>query len=103
MVGGISPGANINCITGHAIFEATHGTAPALVGKNIANPSSLIYSAVLMLQYMGWDEAATLISRSLERCFEDSRATYDLARFMPRGPSLSTTEFTHDVLERINS
>ena len=104
MVGGIGiePGDNINYITGHAIFEATHGTAPTLVGKNIANPCSLILSAVMMLQYMGWDEAASLISRSLERCFEDSRATFDLARFMPRGVSRSTTEFTHDVIERIN-
>ena len=105
MVGGIgiAPGANINYVTGHAIFEATHGTAPILVGKNVANPCSLILSAVMMLQYMGWDEAATLISRSLERCFEDSRATFDLARFMPRGVSRSTTEFTRDVIERINT
>ena len=104
MVGGIgiAPGANINYDTGHAIFEATHGTAPTLIGKNVANPCSLILSAVMMLEYMGWDEAATLISRSLERCFEDSLATFDLARFMPRGVSRSTTEFTHDVIERIN-
>ena len=105
MVGGIgiAPGANINYNTGHAIFEATHGTAPALAGKNEANPCSLILSAVMMLQYMGWDEAASLINRSLEQCFKDSRATHDLARFMPEGISRSTTEFTQDVIKRINS
>ena len=105
MVGGIgiAPGANINYNSGHAIFEATHGTAPSLAGKNVANPCSIILSAVMMLEYIEWQEAADLITRALERCFEDSRATFDLARFMPSGVSRSTTEFTHDVIERINN
>ena len=103
MVGGIgiSPGANINYETGHAIFEATHGTAPSLAGKNVANPCSLILSAVMMLEYINWHEAALLITRALERSFEDARATFDLARFMPCGRSLSITEFTREIIERI--
>ena len=103
MVGGIgiAPGANINYDTGHAIFEATHGTAPSLAGKNVANPCSLILSAVMMLEYMNWREAALLITRALERSFEDARATFDLARFMPCGRSLSTTDFTREIIERI--
>lgn len=103
MVGGIgiAPGANINYETGHAIFEATHGTAPSLAGKNVADPCSLILSAVMMLEYMNWREASLLITRALERSFEDARATFDLARFMPCGRSLSTTEFTREIIERI--
>lgn len=90
---GIAPGANINYTTGHAIFEATHGTAPAIAGKNCANPSSIILSAVMMLDYMGWNEASGLIVNALEKAFEQGRATSDLARFMPGGQSLGTKEF----------
>lgn len=105
MVGGIgiAPGANINYETGHAIFEATHGTAPSIAGRNIANPCSILLSAVMMLQYIGWSEAGTLITRALEHSFEDARATFDLARFMPGGVSLSTTEFTREIIQRIDS
>ncbi len=104
MVGGnsIVPKANINFETGHAIFEGVKGTVPELVGKNIADPCSLILSGVMLLEYIGWDEAASLIKRSIEKCFEDSLAVYDLARFMPRGKARSTFEFTHDIIERIN-
>ena len=95
MVGGIgiAPGANINYKTGHAIFEATHGTAPDIAEKNIVNPSSLLLSAVMMLEYIGWTEAAELITKGLERLYSESKATSDLARFMDNGESLSTSEF----------
>ncbi|WP_099462848.1 NADP-dependent isocitrate dehydrogenase [Parabacteroides provencensis] len=95
MVGGIgiAPGANINYVSGHAIFEATHGTAPTIAGKNIVNPSSLLLSSVMMLGYMGWNEAASLITSALEKAFEKGEATHDLARFMPGGKSLGTKEF----------
>lgn len=95
MVGGIgiAPGANINYNSGHAVFEATHGTAPNIAGKNSVNPSSLLLSAVMMLEYFGWNEAANLITSAMEQAFESGKATNDLARFMPNGVSLSTTEF----------
>ena len=103
MVGGIgiAPGANINYKTGHAIFEATHGTAPNIAGKNVVNPCSIILSAVMMLGYFGWTEAAALIEKALENSFLEARATHDLARFMPNGTSLSTTDFTREIVERI--
>lgn len=95
MVGGIgiAPGANINYRTGHAIFEATHGTAPNIAGKNVVNPCSLLLSSVMMLEYLGWKEAASLITHALEEAFSRGQATNDLARFMPNGQALSTTEF----------
>lgn len=100
MVGGIgiAPGANINYDTGHAIFEATHGTAPNIAGKNIVNPSSLLLSSVMMLEYMGWNEPAALITAALEASFSAGRATHDLARFMPGGTSLGTKEFGEAIL-----
>lgn len=105
MVGGIgiAPGANINYHTGHAIFEATHGTAPNIAGKNRVNPCSIILSAVMMLQHFGWTEAATLIENALEDSFTAGHATADLARFMPHGVSLSTTAFTDEIIERIEN
>ncbi len=104
MVGGIgiAPGANINYDTGNAIFEATHGTAPDLAGKNAANPCSLILSAAMMLGYIGWNEAAERITSALERSFAAGRATEDLARFMPGGVALSTSGFTDELVELIN-
>lgn len=105
MVGGIgiAPGANINYQTGHAIFEATHGTAPNIAGKDVVNPCSLILSAVMMLEHFGWNEAAKLIVNALEASFGEGRATHDLARFMPGGVSLGTSAFTKEITERINS
>lgn len=105
MVGGIgiAPGANINYDSGHAIFEATHGTAPNIAGKDIVNPCSLVLSAVMMLEYLGWQEAADLIVRALVHSFEDGRATADLARFMPGGEALSTSAFTREIIERIEN
>lgn len=103
MVGGIgiAPGANINYKTGHAIFEATHGTAPDIAGKDIVNPCSIILSAVMMLEYFGWKKSASLIEKALEKSFIEGRATADLARFMPGGVSMSTSNFTREVVERI--
>lgn len=103
MVGGIgiAPGANINYQTGHAIFEATHGTAPNIAGKDVVNPCSIILSAVMMLEHFGWTEAAALIEHALEQSFMDGRATADLARFMPGGVSLSTSAFTEEIMARI--
>ncbi|WP_294629041.1 NADP-dependent isocitrate dehydrogenase [uncultured Bacteroides sp.] len=103
MVGGIgiAPGANINYHTGYAIFEATHGTAPDIAGKDVANPCSIILSAVMMLEYLGWKEPATLIEKSLEQSFLEACATHDLARFMPNGTPLPTSVFTREIVERI--
>lgn len=101
MVGGIgiAPGANINYHSGHAIFEATHGTAPNIVGKNVVNPCSLLLSSVMMLEYLGWKEAANLIIVALEKSFSQGEATHDLARFMPNGHSLGTVEFGQRIEE----
>lgn len=103
MVGGIgiAPGANINYVSGHAIFEATHGTAPNIAGKDVVNPCSLILSAVMMLEYMGWQKPADLIVRALEDSFSAGEATHDLARFMYEGKSLSTSAFTREIIQRI--
>ena len=101
MVGGIgiAPGANINYLSGHAIFEATHGTAPNIAGKNVVNPCSLLLSSVMMLEYLGWKEAATLITAALEKAFSLGEATPDLARFMPDGKALGTDEFGKRIVE----
>lgn len=100
MVGGIgiAPGANINYASGHAIFEATHGTAPNIAGKDKVNPSSLLLSSVMMLEYMGWNEAAALITSAMERSFGRGEATHDLARFMPNGKSLGTKAFGDAII-----
>lgn len=90
---GIAPGANINYGSGHAIFEATHGIAPDIADKDVVNPCSIILSAVMMLEYMGWDEAARLITSAMERLFAGGHATADLARFMPDGKPLGTRAF----------
>lgn len=103
MVGGIgiAPGANINYNTGYAIFEATHGTAPDIAGKNKANPCSMLLSGVMMLEYMGWTEAGEMINRALENLFENGFATADLARFMTGGKALSTTDFAEKVIKSL--
>ena len=79
---GIAPGANINYDTGHAVFEATHGTAPKYAGQDKVNPGSVILSGVMMLDYLGWGEAARRIETGLERAIEAGTVTYDLARLM---------------------
>lgn len=94
---GIAPGANINYESGHAIFEATHGTAPDIAGKNIANPSSLILSGVMMFEYLGWQEVAELIKIALSASFLSGALTADL------GGKLSTSEFTDTLVQYIKS
>jgi isocitrate dehydrogenase len=103
MVGGIgiAPGANINYATGHAIFEATHGTAPDIAGQNKVNPCSILLSAVMMLRYMGWTEPADTIENALERAFATGHATADLARFMDGATPLGTKEFTEYIVKNL--
>lgn len=98
---GIAPGANINYDTGLAIFEATHGTAPDIAGRNIANPCSNLLSGVMMLEHIGWQDAADIVYAALEKSFSEGFATADLARQMPDGKALSTTEFTKHVISLI--
>ena len=98
---GIAPGGNINYQTGHAIFEATHGIAPDIAGKDIVNPSSIILSAVMMLDYMGWHEAGRMIEDALERLFQKGVATADLARFMPDGTTVGTKLFGEKIIEQL--
>lgn len=98
---GIAPGANINYTTGDAIFEATHGTAPDIAGKDIVNPCSNVLSGVMMLEYIGWDEAARLVVKALEKSFEAGYATQDLARLMENGKSMGTAAFTGHIVELI--
>lgn len=98
---GISPGANINYSTGLAIFEATHGTAPDIAGKNIVNPCSNILSGVMMLEHMGWNDAAGLIYSALECSLAGGFATADLARTMDNGKTMGTKEFTEHIIGNI--
>ena len=79
---GIAPGANINYVTGHAIFEATHGTAPKYAGLDKVNPSSVILSGCMMLEHLGWDEASKLIYKGIENSIAKKRVTYDFERLM---------------------
>ncbi|MCT3136367.1 NADP-dependent isocitrate dehydrogenase [Lactococcus lactis] len=94
---GIAPGANINYKSGHAIFEATHGTAPDIAGKNIANPSSLILSGVMMFEYLGWQEVAELIKIALSFSFRNGNLTADL------GGKLSTSKFSDVLIDFIKT
>jgi isocitrate dehydrogenase len=98
---GIAPGANINYLTGHAIFEATHGTAPKYAGQNKVNPGSVILSGEMMLRYMGWPEAADLIVRSLERTIAQKRVTYDFERLMDGATLVSTSGFAEAMVENM--
>ncbi len=98
---GIAPGANINYSTGHAIFEATHGIAPDIAGQDIVNPSSIILSAVMMLDYMGWGQAGELITAALEKLFRQGTATNDLARFMENGKPVGTKEFATQLIDAL--
>ena len=100
---GISPGANINYVTGHAIFEATHGTAPALAGQNKANPCSFLLSAEMMLRYIGWGEAADVLVRAIEQCIADKQVTADLAEMMPGAAALSTGAFGDALIARMHA
>ncbi len=96
---GISPGANINYKTGTAVFEATHGTAPDIAGKNIANPSSLVLSGAMLLEYIGWKEAGSLIVSSIGKTIKNKTVTADFAYQMENAELLSCSEFTKAVIE----
>ncbi len=95
---GIAPGANINYTSGHAIFEATHGTAPKYAGKDQVNPSSVILSGAMMLEYMGWQEAATLIEKGIEGAIAQKRVTYDFHRLMDGATKLKCSEFGDEII-----
>jgi isocitrate dehydrogenase len=95
---GIAPGGNINPVTGHAVFEATHGTAPKYAGLDRANPSSVVLSGEMMLRHMGWTEAADLVVRGVERAIASGRVTYDFARSMPGASEVSTSEFGDAII-----
>ena len=99
---GISPGANINYHTGYAIFEATHGTAPDIAGLGKANPSSLLLSGVMMLEYFGWQEAADLITQAIEQALARKQVTSDFAHQLPDATLLSTQEFGEYLITLLN-
>jgi isocitrate dehydrogenase len=98
---GIAPGGNINYVTGHAIFEATHGTAPKYAGMDKVNPGSVILSGEIMFRYLGWHEAAELIVKGLEGAIADKIVTYDFARLMEGATEVKTSEFAAAAIERM--
>jgi len=98
---GIAPGGNINYVTGHAVFEATHGTAPKYANLDKVNPGSVILSGEMMLRYLGWNEAADLIVRSLESTIAAKRVTYDLARMIPGATELKCSEFGSEMIKNM--
>ena len=98
---GIAPGANINYLTGHAIFEATHGTAPKYANQDKVNPGSVILSGVMMLEHLGWKEAADLINKGLEAAIESKRVTYDFERQMEGATLLKCSEFGAEVVKNM--
>ncbi|MBE1441336.1 NADP-dependent isocitrate dehydrogenase [Paenibacillus sp. OAS669] len=95
---GIAPGANINYVTGHAIFEATHGTAPKYAGLDVVNPGSVILSGVMMLEHLGWQEAADLIYKGMETAINNKTVTYDFARLMEGATEVKCSEFANQVI-----
>lgn len=98
---GIAPGANINYVTGHAVFEATHGTAPKYAGKDMVNPGSVILSGMMMLEHMGWLEAAQLIEKGLQGAIAKKRVTYDFERLMEGATKLKCSEFGTEIINNM--
>lgn len=98
---GIAPGANINYLTGMAIFEATHGTAPKYAGQDKVNPSSVILSGVMMLEFMGWKEAADLIEKGMEAAIAKKTVTYDFHRLMEGAKLLKCSEFGQAIIDNM--
>nr|WP_263325455.1 NADP-dependent isocitrate dehydrogenase [Neobacillus sp. Marseille-Q6967] len=98
---GIAPGANINYETGHAIFEATHGTAPKYAGLDKVNPSSVILSGVLLLEHLGWNEAAKMVIKSVEKTIASKVVTYDFARLMEGATEVKTSEFADELIKNM--
>ena len=99
---GIAPGGNVNYVTGHSIFEATHGTAPKYAGQDKVNPGSVILSGEMMLRRLGWTEAADLILRGLEASIGEKIVTYDFARQMEGATQVKTSEFASAMIERMS-
>jgi len=98
---GIAPGANINYVTGHAIFEATHGTAPKYANLDKVNPGSVILSGVMMFEYLGWQEAADIIVKSIDKTIGQKRVTYDFERMMQGAILLSCSGFADALIENM--
>ncbi len=99
---GIAPGANINYISGHALFEATHGTAPKYAGQDKVNPCSLALSGEMMFRYLGWEEAADLLIKGIERAIGKKIVTYDFARLMDNATEVSCSKFARTVVENMD-
>lgn len=99
---GIAPGGNINYDSGHAVFEATHGTAPKYAGKDAVNPGSVILSGEMMLRYMGWQEAADLVIRGMERAIAAGKVTYDFHRLMENATLLKCSEFGAAIIQNMD-
>jgi isocitrate dehydrogenase len=98
---GIAPGGNINYVTGHGVFEATHGTAPKYAGQDKVNPGSVILSGVMMFEHLGWQDAADDIIHALEATIADKIVTYDFARLMEGATEVKTSEFAAAICERL--
>jgi isocitrate dehydrogenase len=98
---GIAPGANINYLTGHAVFEATHGTAPKYADLDQVNPGSVILSGEMMLRYMGWTEAADAIIRAMDRTIGQKVVTYDFARLMEGATKVKCSEFGDALIRNL--
>lgn len=98
---GIAPGANINYLTGHAIFEATHGTAPKYADKDVVNPGSVILSGVMLLEHLGWQEAADLIYKGMETAINNKTVTYDFARLMEGATEVKCSEFANEIIKHL--
>jgi isocitrate dehydrogenase len=98
---GIAPGGNINYVTGHGVFEATHGTAPKYAGQDKVNPGSVILSGVMMFEHLGWQDAADDIVRALEATIADKIVTYDFARLMDGATEVKTSEFASAIVDRL--
>jgi isocitrate dehydrogenase len=98
---GIAPGANINFVTGHGVFEATHGTAPKYAGQDKVNPGSLLLSGVLMFEHIGWNESAADIVRALEATIAAKIVTYDFARLMEGATEVKCSEFAAAIVDRL--
>ena len=99
---GIAPGGNINYKTGHAIFEATHGTAPKYANQDKVNPGSVVLSGEMMLRYMGWDEAADLIIKGLDGAIGSKKVTYDFARLMDGATEIKCSEFGQNIIDHMS-
>lgn len=98
---GIAPGGNINYVTGHGIFEATHGTAPKYAGQDKVNPGSVLLSGVMMFEHLGWQEAADDIVKALEATIGDKIVTYDFARLMKGATEVKCSEFASAIVDRL--